>query len=173
MSSIDTRYPSSAFVVVAAHVLPQESLGRLGLHDYQQAVCLTVVSKFSGIVCFVDSNADELCCVFLCFCFFVFLFVFLLCLFVFGRLLCVRLCRQHVRRPFTRLLEVLGVTFLMTAVCFLMPMMWGACTPKPVDMEDWTEQVRLTWPEKQMCVYFFSCFSFLSFCKKKKIEIKK
>lgn len=50
--------------------------------------------------------------------------------------------RQHVRQPFTRLIEVLCVTFLMTAVSFLLPMLWGTCTPKPVDMEDWTEQVR-------------------------------
>ncbi|CAN0046378.1 unnamed protein product [Scytosiphon promiscuus] len=50
--------------------------------------------------------------------------------------------RKHVCTPFTRLMEVLGITFLMTAVCFVMPMMWGVCTPKPVDMEDWTEQAR-------------------------------
>lgn len=63
--------------------------------------------------------------------------------------------------PFTKLMEVLTVTFLMTAVCFLMPMLWGTCTPKPVDMEDWTEQVRIreksdiavlrgSWTEEEM-----------------------
>ncbi|CAN0420971.1 unnamed protein product, partial [Laminaria digitata] len=50
--------------------------------------------------------------------------------------------RHHVRQPFTRLIEVLLVTFVMTAVSFLLPMLWGTCTPKPVDMEDWTEQER-------------------------------
>ncbi|CAM9910770.1 unnamed protein product, partial [Ectocarpus sp. 4 AP-2014] len=52
--------------------------------------------------------------------------------------------RKHVCTPFMRLMEVLGVTFLMTVVCFVMPMLWGICTPKPVDMEDWTEQARTT-----------------------------
>ena len=52
--------------------------------------------------------------------------------------------RRHVRSPFARLMEVLGVTFLMTAVIFLIPMLWGSCTPKPVDMEDWTQQVLLS-----------------------------
>ncbi|CAN0572934.1 unnamed protein product, partial [Ectocarpus sp. 12 AP-2014] len=37
--------------------------------------------------------------------------------------------RKHVCTPFRRLMEVLGVTFLMTAVCFVMPMLWGICTP--------------------------------------------
>lgn len=50
--------------------------------------------------------------------------------------------RHHVRRPIPKLLEVMGVTLLMTIVSFVMPMMWGACTPKPVDMEDWTTQVK-------------------------------
>lgn len=46
------------------------------------------------------------------------------------------------RRPVTKLLEVMGVTLLMTIVSFIMPMIWGTCTPKPVDMEDWTAQVK-------------------------------
>ncbi|CAM9377787.1 unnamed protein product [Phaeothamnion confervicola] len=47
---------------------------------------------------------------------------------------------RHVRSSARKLLEAVGVGLLMSAVSFGMPMLWGTCTPKPVNMEDWTPQ---------------------------------
>ena len=39
-----------------------------------------------------------------------------------------------------RLLEVLIVSFFVSVISFLMPMIWNKCTDKPVDMQDWSNQ---------------------------------
>lgn len=39
-----------------------------------------------------------------------------------------------------RFVEVLGVTFVVSVVSFLMPIFWGRCTQLPQDMQDWTNQ---------------------------------
>lgn len=39
-----------------------------------------------------------------------------------------------------RFLEVMGVSFMVTTVSFLMPVIWGRCTELPTDMQDWTNQ---------------------------------
>lgn len=41
---------------------------------------------------------------------------------------------------FRRFVEVLGVSFLVSAVSFLMPVLWGRCTALPTDMQDWNNQ---------------------------------
>lgn len=44
--------------------------------------------------------------------------------------------RQHERRTLAKLVEVVVITVLMTAVCFLMSMHWGTSTSKSVDIMD-------------------------------------
>eukprot|EP00611_Tribonema_gayanum_P016725 TRINITY_DN2911_c0_g2_i4.p1 TRINITY_DN2911_c0_g2~~TRINITY_DN2911_c0_g2_i4.p1 ORF type:complete len:839 (-),score=229.88 TRINITY_DN2911_c0_g2_i4:151-2667(-) len=44
---------------------------------------------------------------------------------------------KHKRRRF---LEAVSVAGLMSVVAFVMPLLWGRCSPKPVDMENWTSQ---------------------------------
>lgn len=39
-----------------------------------------------------------------------------------------------------RFLEVIVITFLVSTVSFLMPLLWGHCTELPTDMQDWTNQ---------------------------------
>jgi chloride channel 7 len=47
---------------------------------------------------------------------------------------------KHVTTTHRRLMEVLAVTLLVATTAFVVPLLWGKCTPKPVDMENWTEQ---------------------------------
>ena len=48
---------------------------------------------------------------------------------------------KHVNKSqLRRFLEVLCISFLVTTVSFVMPMVWGRCTELPVDVEDWSEQ---------------------------------
>lgn len=39
-----------------------------------------------------------------------------------------------------RFLEVIAISMLVTTVSFLMPVLWGRCTEKPTNMQDWTNQ---------------------------------
>mmetsp|Transcript_674 Transcript_674/g.807 ORF Transcript_674/g.807 Transcript_674/m.807 type:complete len:901 (+) Transcript_674:290-2992(+) len=39
-----------------------------------------------------------------------------------------------------RLLEVIGVSLLVSIVSFVMPLLWGRCTSLPQNMEDWSNQ---------------------------------
>ena len=39
-----------------------------------------------------------------------------------------------------RMMEVLGVSLLVSVTSFLMPMIWNRCTEKPADMQDWSNQ---------------------------------
>lgn len=39
-----------------------------------------------------------------------------------------------------RLLEVIGVSILVSTVSFVMPLLWGRCTELPTDMQDWSNQ---------------------------------
>jgi hypothetical protein len=46
----------------------------------------------------------------------------------------------HISRN-RRTVEAVAVSLLMSIVCFTVPLLWGKCTQKPVDMENWTLQV--------------------------------
>jgi H+/Cl- antiporter ClcA len=46
----------------------------------------------------------------------------------------------YLRSKTARLLEVLFVVMLMSSIAFALPLMWGKCTPLPVDMEGWSDQ---------------------------------
>src|SRR5690606_15327395 len=48
--------------------------------------------------------------------------------------------RQHVSRRTTKFFEVLLVGFAMSAVAFCVPVLFGKCTLRPVDIQDWTDQ---------------------------------
>jgi hypothetical protein len=48
----------------------------------------------------------------------------------------------HISRN-RRTVEAIAVSLLMSIVCFTVPLMWGKCTQKPVDMENWTLQVEI------------------------------
>lgn len=51
--------------------------------------------------------------------------------------------QKHVHPSFARrAIEAAVVACSMSAVTFCIPLLWGKCTPKPVDMEDWTLQAR-------------------------------
>lgn len=39
-----------------------------------------------------------------------------------------------------RFFEVIAISILVTAVSFLMPILWGRCTALPTDMQDWSNQ---------------------------------
>jgi chloride channel 7 len=39
-----------------------------------------------------------------------------------------------------RLLEVIGVSMVVSTVSFVMPLLWGRCTELPTDMQDWSNQ---------------------------------
>ena len=41
---------------------------------------------------------------------------------------------------FRRFIEVICVSFMVTTISFLMPVLWGKCTELPTDMQDWTNQ---------------------------------
>ena len=51
---------------------------------------------------------------------------------------------KHVNKSqLRRFLEVLCISFIVTTVSFIMPMVWGRCTELPVDVEDWSEQEKV------------------------------
>ena len=47
----------------------------------------------------------------------------------------------NIKRKELKFVEALGVGFLMSAVTFVMPLIWSKCTPLPEDLEDYSEQV--------------------------------
>jgi len=48
---------------------------------------------------------------------------------------------KHVNHsPTRRIREVLCISLLVSVVSFLMPLLWGRCTPLPSNMQDWTNQ---------------------------------
>ncbi|CAM9634919.1 unnamed protein product [Chrysoparadoxa australica] len=49
---------------------------------------------------------------------------------------------KKVKAARRRLMEVLAVSVLVSLVSFTLPLLWGKCTPKPVSMEEWTNQER-------------------------------
>eukprot|EP00618_Florenciella_parvula_P013040 CAMPEP_0119464372 /NCGR_PEP_ID=MMETSP1344-20130328/1_1 /TAXON_ID=236787 /ORGANISM="Florenciella parvula, Strain CCMP2471" /LENGTH=452 /DNA_ID=CAMNT_0007496579 /DNA_START=119 /DNA_END=1474 /DNA_ORIENTATION=- len=48
----------------------------------------------------------------------------------------------NIKRKELKFVEALCVGFLMSAVTFVMPLVWSKCTPLPEDLEDYSEQER-------------------------------
>src|SRR3546814_9103411 len=48
--------------------------------------------------------------------------------------------RRHVTHLSTKFFEVLLVGFVMSSIAFFVPVLFGQCTLKPVDTQDWTDQ---------------------------------
>lgn len=48
--------------------------------------------------------------------------------------------RRSVQSTSIKYLEVVAVVLIMTAISFLVPVLWDKCTPLPVDMEEWSDQ---------------------------------
>mmetsp|Transcript_31009 Transcript_31009/g.40954 ORF Transcript_31009/g.40954 Transcript_31009/m.40954 type:complete len:814 (+) Transcript_31009:234-2675(+) len=50
---------------------------------------------------------------------------------------------KHVRNVRRRVAEALLVAFMCSAVSYVFPLLWRECTPRPVDMESYTEQEKI------------------------------
>ncbi len=47
---------------------------------------------------------------------------------------------KHVTTSTKKLAEVMLITTLVSLTAFVAPLLWGQCTPRPIDTEDWSQQ---------------------------------